>query len=121
MLGAAATFSATMLFVANSPALWLSMPLAVVAHFGNGVFNISALVAVQLRTLKDIRGRVMGVFTISQSVGLLGGLWTGTLAAFMGLKAGMMIGPVVLLVMVFTIYITRRSVRDLHEVPAHDG
>ncbi len=59
MLGAAAAFSATMLFVANSPSLWLGMGLAVVAHFGNGMFNISALVAVQLRVLDAIRGRVM--------------------------------------------------------------
>ena len=73
MLGAAAAFSATMLFVANSPSLWLGMGLAVVAHFGNGMFNISALVAVQLRVLDAIRGRVMGVFAISQSIGLLGG------------------------------------------------
>ena len=121
MLGAAAAFSATMLFVANSPSLWLGMALAVVAHFGNGMFNISALVAVQLRVPNAIRGRVMGVFAISQSIGLLGGLWTGALAAAIGLRAGMMVGPVVLLVLIFTVFATQRKVRELHEDTVLDG
>ena len=121
MLGAAAAFSATMLFVANSPSLWLGMGLAVVVHFGNGMFNISALVAVQLRVLDAIRGRVMGVFAISQSIGLLGGLWTGALAAAIGLRAGMMVGPVVLLVLIFTVFATQRKVRELHEDTVLDG
>ena len=121
MLGAAAAFSATMLFVANSPSLGLGMGLAVVAHFGNGMFNISALVAVQLRVLDAIRGRVMGVFAISQSIGLLGGLWTGALAAAIGLRAGMMVGPVVLLVLIFTVFATQRKVRELHEDTVLDG
>jgi len=121
MLGAAAAFSATMLFVANSPSLWLGMGLAVVAHFGNGMFNISALVAVQLRVLDAIRGRVMGVFAISQSIGLLGGLWTDALAAAIGLRAGMMVGPVVLLVLIFTVFATQRKVRELHEDTVLDG
>ena len=121
MLGAAAAFSATMLFVANSPCLGLGMGLAVVAHFGNGMFNISALVAVQLRVLDAIRGRVMGVFAISQSIGLLGGLWTGALAAAIGLRAGMTVGPVVLLVLIFTVFATQRKVRELHEDTVLDG
>ncbi|HIN15604.1 MAG TPA: MFS transporter [Dehalococcoidia bacterium] len=121
MLGAAAAFSATMLFVANSPSLWLGMGLVVVAHFGNGMFNISALVAVQLRVPDAIRGRVMGVFAISQSIGLLGGLWTGALAAAIGLRAGMMVGPVVLLVLIFTVFATQRKVRELHEDTVLDG
>ncbi|MDA1278442.1 MAG: MFS transporter [Chloroflexi bacterium] len=120
ILGAAAAFSATMLFVSISPVLWLGMVLAMVAHFGNGMFNISALVAVQMRIPDDIRGRVMGVFAISQSVGLLGGLWTGTLAAVIGLRAGMLVGPVILLLMIATVFITQKKVRELREDPAQD-
>ncbi|MCZ6539043.1 MAG: hypothetical protein O6922_04370, partial [Chloroflexi bacterium] len=82
---------------------------------------ISAIVAVQMRVPDEIRGRVMGVFAISQSVGLLGGLWTGALAALIGLRAGMMVGPVILLLMILTIFVTQRKVRDLHEDPALDG
>jgi MFS family permease len=120
ILGGAASFSAIMLVVSNSPSLALGMFLAAVAHFGNGLFNISALVAVQLRVPDDIRGRVMGVFAISQSVGLLGGLWTGTLAALIGLRAGMMIGPAIMLLMIFTIFVTQRKIRKLHEDPSLD-
>ncbi|MEE8045321.1 MAG: MFS transporter [Dehalococcoidia bacterium] len=121
ILGGAASFSAIMLIVSNSPSLALGMVLAAVAHFGNGLFNISAIVAVQLRVPEDIRGRVMGVFAISQSVGLLGGLWTGTLAAVIGLRAGMMVGPAIMLLMILTILITQRKVRKLHEDPSRDS
>jgi len=121
LLGSAAAFSATMLLVSNSPSLWLGMVLAMTAHFGNGMFNITALVAVQIRVPDEIRGRVMGVFAISQSVGLLGGLWTGTLAALIGLRAGMMVGPMILLVLILMIFVTQRTVRELHEDPAREG
>ncbi len=120
ILGGATSFSAIMLVVSNSPSLGLGMVLAAVAHFGNGLFNISAIVAVQLRVPEDIRGRVMGVFAISQSVGILGGLWTGTLATLVGLRMGMMIGPAIMLLMIVTIFVTQRKVRNLHEDPAHD-
>jgi len=120
ILGGAASFSTIMLVVSNSPSLALAMPLAAVAHFGNGLFNISSIVAVQLRVPEDIRGRVMGVFAISQSIGILGGLWTGSLATVMGLRAGMMVGPTIMLVMISVIFLTQRKVRNLHEDPAQD-
>ena len=85
------------------------------------MFNISALVAVQLRVLDAIRGRAMGVFAISQSIGLLGGLWTGALAAAIGLRAGRMGGPMVFLVLIFTVFATQRKVRELHEDTVLDG
>jgi MFS family permease len=121
ILGGAASFSSIMLIVSNSPVLAVSMVLAALAHFGNGLFNISSIVAVQLRVPEDIRGRVMGVFAISQSVGLLGGLWTGTLATLIGIRAGMMVGPIILLLLIFTIFVTQRKVRNLHEDPTRDS
>ena len=120
ILGGAASFSTIMLIVSNSPSLALAMPLAALAHFGNGLFNISSIVTVQLRVPEDIRGRVMGVFAISQSVGILGGLWTGSLATVIGLRAGMMVGPTVMLVMISIIFLTQRKVRNLHEDPTQD-
>jgi MFS family permease len=121
ILGGAASFLAIMLIVSNSPSLALAMALAVVAHFGNGLFNISSIVAVQLRVPEEIRGRVMGVFAISQSVGILGGLWTGTLASIMGIRAGMMVGPTIMLFLILTIFVTQRKVRKLHEYPSRDS
>jgi MFS-type transporter involved in bile tolerance (Atg22 family) len=84
------------------------------------LFNISSIVTVQLRVPENIRGRVMGVFAISQSVGILGGLWTGSLATVIGLRAGMMVGPAMMLVMISVIFLTQRKVRNLHEDPTQD-
>ena len=120
ILGGAASFSSIMLIVSNSTSLALAMPLVAVAHFGNGLFNISSIVTVQLRVPEDIRGRVMGVFAISQSIGILGGLWTGSLAAVIGLRDGMMVGPAIMLIMISVIFFTQRKVRNLHEDPTQD-
>ena len=62
----------------------------------------------------------MGVFAISQSIGLLGGLWTGVLSSLIGLRDGMMVGPLILLLMIITILFTQPKIRKLHEDPAHD-
>ncbi|GIT19520.1 MAG: hypothetical protein CM1200mP39_23260 [Dehalococcoidia bacterium] len=43
ILGGAASFSAIMLAVSNSPSIVMAMVLAAVAHFGNGLFNISLI------------------------------------------------------------------------------
>tara|TARA_B100000686_G_scaffold354611_2_gene465813 strand:+ start:598 stop:1875 length:1278 start_codon:yes stop_codon:yes gene_type:complete len=117
ILAAAAAFSLIMLFVSYSEFLFLSMVLAAFAHFGNGLFNISSLVAVQIRVPENIRGRVMGVYAISQSIGVLGGLWAGFFADTFGIRVGMMVGPLILLVMILVITLTQSSVRNLHENP----
>ena len=49
------------------------------------------------------------------------GLWTDALAAAIGLRAGMMVGPVVLRVLIFTVFATQRKVRELHEDTVLDG
>jgi len=68
----------------------------------------------------QLGGGAREVGFVFSSVGI-GGLWTGALAAAIGLSAGMMVGPVVLLVLIFTVCATQRKVRELHEDPALDG
>jgi len=68
----------------------------------------------------QLGGSAREVGFVFSSVGI-GGLWTGALAAAIGLRAGMMVGPVVLLVLIFTVFATQRKVRELHEDPALDG
>ncbi|GIT60077.1 MAG: hypothetical protein Ct9H300mP19_20250 [Dehalococcoidia bacterium] len=60
ILGGAASFSAIMLAVSNSPSIVMGMVLAAWRTLGKGLFNISLIVAVQLRVPEDIPGRVMG-------------------------------------------------------------
>jgi hypothetical protein len=37
-----------------------------------------------------------------------------------GLRAGMMVGPAIMLVMISVIFLTQRKVRNLHEDPTQD-
>mgnify|MGYP001195979487 FL=1 len=96
------------------------MILAAFAHFGNGSLFNTTTVAVQIRLPEIIRGRVMGIFIITGSIGIIGGLWTGLWASMIGLKLGMMIGPTVIIILVILIYVTQKQIRYLHENPEFD-
>ena len=107
-------------FVSLSENLYLSMIFAALAHFGNGSLFNTTSVAVQIRLPELIRGRVMGIFIITGSVGIAGGLWTGFWASLIGLRFGMMIGPIVIIMLVIIIFTTQKRVRNLHENPEFD-
>tara|TARA_Y100000768_G_scaffold167218_1_gene125227 strand:- start:1421 stop:2638 length:1218 start_codon:yes stop_codon:yes gene_type:complete len=120
ILFSALLFSVMLFFVSLSENLYLSMVLAAFAHFGNGSLFNTTTVAVQIRLPEIIRGRVMGIFIITGSIGIIGGLWTGLWASMIGLRLGMMIGPTVIIVLVILIYITQKQIRYLHENPECD-
>ena len=120
ILFSALLFSVMLFFVSLSENLYLSMILAAFAHFGNGSLFNTTTVAVQIRLPEIIRGRVMGIFIITGSVGIIGGLWTGFWASMVGLKLGMMIGPTVIITLVILIFFTQKKIRYLHENPECD-
>ncbi|MBA31840.1 MAG: hypothetical protein CL748_04885 [Chloroflexi bacterium] len=120
ILFSALLFSIMLFFVSLSENLYLSMLLAGLAHFGNGSLYNTTTVAVQIRLPELIRGRVMGIFIITGSVGIIAGLWTGYWASLIGLRFGMMIGPTVIIMLVIIILATQKRIRNLHENPEFD-
>ena len=62
----------------------------------------------------------MGIFIITGSVGIMGGLWTGFWSSLIGIRYGMIIGPTVIIILVIFIYITQKNIRNLHENPEFD-
>ena len=120
ILSSALLFSSMLFFISFSENLYLSMALASLAHFGNGSLFNSSFYAVQIRLPELIRGRVMGIFIITGSVGIMGGLWTGFWSSLIGIRYGMIIGPTVIIILVIFIYITQKNIRNLHENPEFD-
>jgi len=120
ILFSASLFSVMLYFVSLSENLYLSMILAAFAHLGNGSLFNTTTVAVQIRLPEIIRGRVMGIFIITGSIGIIGGLWTGFWASIIGLKLGMTIGPTIIIILVIFIFLTQKKIKYLHENPECD-
>ena len=113
ILGAAFFFSTFILLAAHSPDFYLVLVFVAIGHFGNGLFMTASMAALQLRVPDELRGRVMGVYAINQSLAILGGLWAGTMADVTTVRWGVAVGPVVLMALITLIALTQREVTGL--------
>ncbi len=73
-----------------------SMPLALVLMLGVGGFNsiyiLTTITSLQMAVPDDLRGRVMGFFSMTWSISPLGGMFAGFLAAGIGTPWAVAIG-----------------------------
>ena len=115
ILGAALLFSSLIFVAAQMPTYALVLPLIAIGHFGNGMFMISSMTALQLRVPDELRGRVMGIYAINQSLAILGGLWAGTMGDVLTVRWGVALGPVVVAVLIAFIALTQRQVTGLRD------
>jgi len=97
LIGGAAFFGVFVLIFAISTNIWLSLG----SLFLSGIFNSLTMITNQtiLQTVvpDDLRGRVMGVFSLTYSLIPLGGLQVGILADFLGAEVAVVIGSVVVI------------------------
>lgn len=115
ILGAALLFSSLIFVAAQMPHYALVLPLVAIGHFGNGMFMISSMTALQLRVPDELRGRVMGIYAINQSLAILGGLWAGTMGDVLTIRWGVALGPVVVASLIAIIALTQRQVTGLRD------
>ncbi|HIL09670.1 MAG TPA: MFS transporter [Candidatus Latescibacteria bacterium] len=114
ILGGTAFFAAMVTCLSFSPSFYLVLPLAFLAHTGNGLFSNSCIVAMQSRIPELIRGRVMGAVSIAFNLGTFGGMWTGGAIALLGdVRWGMAAGPLGMLVIILSVLLTQRQIRQL--------
>lgn len=115
ILGAALIFSTLIFLAAQAPQYTLVLPLIAIGHFGNGMFMISSMTALQLRVPDELRGRVMGIYAINQSLAILGGLWAGTMGDVFSVRWGVALGPIVVITLIAIVAITQRQVTGLSD------
>jgi MFS family permease len=114
---AALLFYGSVLAITSISSFALVLPLAALAHFGNGLSSNSNLFAMQSRIPENVRGRVMGVVSTGLTLGTLGGLWTGAMAALVGdVRLGMAIGPCIMILAVLCLFVTQPVFRKLGEM-----
>ena len=116
-VGASLLFATSLLIVAIAPALALALPAAYAAHLGSGLLFMSTRTAIQLRVDEEVRGRVMGIVAITNSLFVLGGLFTGSMAAILGIRAGMLVGPLIVIAVGLLLLATQSELRNLDGRP----
>ena len=112
-LGGSLASSAFILAFALSPAYALSAALVYGAGLSNSIFMITSMTALQLRVPDALRGRVMGIHSITFSLIALGGLFGGAVANVSDVRVAVALGALLLAGTTLAVAITQPEVRHL--------
>ncbi len=107
------------LFVAGfafAPSYAAALVMMYFVGIANSVFLISSMTALQLRVPAQLRGRVMGIYTITFSLIPLGGMLGGGVAEVLDERWAVLISAAVLSLIAIFVFITQREVRNLSGV-----
>jgi MFS family permease len=113
ILGGSFAYAGLIFLFSISPIYWLSIVIAIVAGFFNSMYLISSMTVLQLRVPDGLRGRVMGIYTITFSMIPLGGFLGGVIADFTSVRVAIGAGAVVLALIVVAVALTQSEIRSL--------
>ena len=71
------------------------------------------MTVLQVRVPEHIRGRVMGIYTITFSLIPLGGLMSGIIANLFDITTAVLVGTIVLGIIFLLVFITQPTLRNL--------
>lgn len=113
MLGATLVFTMLLAAFAFAPSYAVSLPLLFLAAMFNSVFMINSMTALQLQVPNDLRGRVMGIHTITYSLIPLGGLLGGGVATLTDERWAVAGSALALTLVLVFVAVTQRHIREL--------
>lgn len=99
--------------VANSPSVWLTLPLLVCAGLLGSSFMSTGNVLMQHRIDDEVRGRVMGAYLLTFGLMALGALPMGLLAERFGAPAAVTVGALVSSLLAAWVALTSTALRDV--------
>ena len=95
-------------------AFWLASLFAVMTAAFSSVFLVSSMTVLQLKVPDKLRGRVMGIHSITWSMIALGGLIAGALASKFSAPVAVVIGAVIVLSSVIWVTIKKLELLNLN-------
>ena len=95
-------------------AFWLASLFAVMTAAFSSVFLVSSMTVLQIKVPDNLRGRVMGIHSITWSMIALGGLMAGALASKFSAPVAVVIGAVIVLSSVIWITIRQLELLNLN-------
>lgn len=113
MLGGTFLFSLLVSGFAFAPTYPAALGMIFLVGITNSIFLISSMTSLQLRVPPQLRGRVMGIYTITFSLIPAGGLMGGVIAEALDERWAVTISAAVLSLIVIGVFATQREVRNL--------
>ncbi len=113
MLGGTLTFTAAVISFAFVPSFYVALAFLFLGGLSNTMFFLIAMTILQLRVPERMRGRVMGIYTITYSFIPLGGVMGGIVASVYEERIAITIGAVILASIFLFIGITQPIIRNL--------
>ncbi len=113
LLGCAGLFGVMVMIFAFSELLWLSLGALFLSGTFNSLSQITNLTLLQSAVPEELRGRVMGVFSMTYSLIPLGGLQVGALAAWLGAPMAVGIGGGVAVMFAIVLALRSSFARDV--------
>jgi MFS family permease len=114
MLGGTITFTAAIISFAYAPSFYVALLFLFIGGLANTIFFVVAMTALQLRVPEQLRGRVMGIYTITFSFIPLGGVMGGYVASVYDERMAVAIGSAILASIFIVVGITQPMIRNLN-------
>ncbi len=96
MLGGTLTFTLAIMAFAFSPSFYIAIGFLFIGGMANTIYFVVAMTVLQLRVPEGMRGRVMGIYTITFSFIPLGGVMGGIVASIYDERIAVVIGAAIL-------------------------
>lgn len=114
MLGGTLTFTAAVIAFAFAPSFYVALLFLFLGGLSNTIFFVVAMTTLQLRVPEQMRGRVMGIYTITFSFIPLGAVMGGYIASIYDERIAVGIGAAILATIFIVVGITQPIIRNLN-------
>lgn len=113
MIGGSLTFTIAVVSFAFSPSFYIALAFLFIGGLSNTIFFVVAMTVLQLRVPENMRGRVMGIYTITFSFIPLGGVMGGFVASIYDERIAVALGAGILASIFLFVGITQPMIRGL--------
>ena len=113
MLSGSILFCLSLILFAFTDQFFVALLLLFIGPFFNTLYFVTSMTIVQLRVLNQMRGRVMGIYTITFSLIPLGGMMGGFMAEVFDERFAITIGAVILCLITILIMIYKPNIRNI--------
>ncbi len=113
MLGGSMVFAGAVIAFAFARSFYVSIGFLFIGGLANTIFFVIAMTVLQLRVPEHMRGRVMGIYTITFSFIPLGGAMGGVIARIYDERIAVALGAVILASIFLLVGITQPVIRNL--------
>tara|TARA_Y100001936_G_scaffold243132_1_gene281531 strand:- start:30501 stop:31637 length:1137 start_codon:yes stop_codon:yes gene_type:complete len=113
MLMGSLLFCVSISFFSLVTTFYLAIVFLFIGGACNTIFFVIGMTVLQVRVPENIRGRVMGIYTITFSLIPLGGLMSGIVANIFDITVAVLVGSTILAIIFTFMFITQPTFRNL--------